>query len=339
MRFWIAIFIGCACFCSAYGQDIQYSQYYANPLYLNPAFTGAISHHRVAINHRIQWPSLPKAYTNYSASYDYHAGSLNSGFGLILNADRAGSANLQNTSATFNYSYTMGFNNELIIKPALSFGYVNRTIDNSKLFFGDQIDFGIAGAPTQDPSVGAIEPTSYLDIGTGILIYDKALWGGFSAFHVNQPSNSIIDGESYVPIKFSVHAGARIRMGNDAFKDIKKVSIAPSFVYKRQGDFQQLDLGTSFHYAPILVGFWYRGIPFLKSAAPKVINHDAVVFVLGVEFDDFHFGYSYDANISRLRSDTGGVHEFSLQYFFDIHFAHKGATRAQKILHCPAFNK
>jgi hypothetical protein len=40
-------------------QDIQMTQFYANPLYLNPAFTGANADSRVATGLRNQWAGLP----------------------------------------------------------------------------------------------------------------------------------------------------------------------------------------------------------------------------------------------------------------------------------------
>src|SRR5690554_623412 len=68
-------------------QDFQFSQYHESPLYLNPAFTGLGKMHRIAINSRIQWPNLPKAYLTNALSYDYNLDHLSSGFGLMLTRD------------------------------------------------------------------------------------------------------------------------------------------------------------------------------------------------------------------------------------------------------------
>ncbi|EMR01654.1 type IX secretion system membrane protein PorP/SprF [Cesiribacter andamanensis] len=45
-----------------FAQDPQFSQYYANPLYLNPALTGNGSAGRVGVNFRQQWPSIDALY-------------------------------------------------------------------------------------------------------------------------------------------------------------------------------------------------------------------------------------------------------------------------------------
>src|ERR1044071_6773334 len=53
-------------------QDPHFSQFFASPLTLNPAFTGKFDGSwRVAANHRDQWPSIPKAYVTTSASIDF----------------------------------------------------------------------------------------------------------------------------------------------------------------------------------------------------------------------------------------------------------------------------
>ena len=40
------------------GQDPEFTQFYANPLYLNPAFAGTARCSRVNLNYRNQWPGI-----------------------------------------------------------------------------------------------------------------------------------------------------------------------------------------------------------------------------------------------------------------------------------------
>ena len=53
-------------------QDPEFTQFYANPLYLNPAFAGTARCPRVNLNYRNQWPGISGTYVTYSASYDQH---------------------------------------------------------------------------------------------------------------------------------------------------------------------------------------------------------------------------------------------------------------------------
>src|SRR5437868_9753664 len=55
------------------GQDPHFSQFFASPLTLNPAFTGKFNgSFRVTGNYRNQWPEINKAFTTTTASVDFH---------------------------------------------------------------------------------------------------------------------------------------------------------------------------------------------------------------------------------------------------------------------------
>src|SRR5215207_7353319 len=56
----------------ALAQDPNFSQFFASPLTLNPAFTGKFDgDFRVAGNYRNQWPTINNAFTTYTASADF----------------------------------------------------------------------------------------------------------------------------------------------------------------------------------------------------------------------------------------------------------------------------
>ena len=53
-------------------QDPHFSQFFASPLTLNPAFTGKFNGTvRVAGNYRNQWPEINRAYVTNTASVDF----------------------------------------------------------------------------------------------------------------------------------------------------------------------------------------------------------------------------------------------------------------------------
>jgi len=53
-------------------QDPHFSQFFASPLTLNPAFTGKFDGTvRAAGNYRNQWPAFNDVYTTFTASVDF----------------------------------------------------------------------------------------------------------------------------------------------------------------------------------------------------------------------------------------------------------------------------
>ncbi|MEO1049471.1 MAG: type IX secretion system membrane protein PorP/SprF [Bacteroidota bacterium] len=332
------LFLLLVAFLNANAQDPQFSQYYASPLYLNPSFVGTTPYHRFIFNHRNQWPSIANGFVTYAFSYDYNLVDQNSGVGLLVTTDKAGSADLRSTTINLLYAYKLQLADKWVISPSIYFGYGSRNIDFNKLVFGDQLEFDLDGnIPTDDPSFGSLGNAGFFDFGAGILIYNKHFWGGISSYHLNQPNQSLLDGDSRLPVRTSVHAGAQIPIKTGPFSSNRNISVAPSFVYKRQGNFDQLDLGLRFLLQPVMIGFWYRGIPIQQNVNDN-ISQDAFVLILGMQFEQMEVGYSYDFTISELGPISGGAHEISLKYEVDLMLRRK-VKRKQKYIPCPTFIK
>ena len=332
----IVIFILLPFICKA--QDPEFSQYYAAPLYLNPAFAGTTFDHRFMANYRNQWPTIAQGYITSAFSYDYNLLQYNSGVGFMAVLDKAGTAGLKSNQFNFLYSYRLHVVNKWVIASGLNFGYAFRSIDFSKLLFGDQLQFDADGqAPSDDPTLYNLGMAHYFDFKAGILAYNKSFWFGFAANHLNRPNRSLVNEESTLPIKMTVHGGVRIPLYRGSFKIEHESVFSPSFVYKRQGNFDQLDIGASFLYDPISFGVWYRGIPVTQNVKDN-ISQDAVVAILGFQFEKVEVAYSYDFTVSELGPISGGAHEISLKYKLAIN-RHSKSKRKEKLIPCPTFNR
>jgi type IX secretion system PorP/SprF family membrane protein len=291
-------------------QDMQFTQFNAAPLYLNPAFTGSTIEHRVSTSYRNQWAGIPGGYTNYVLSYDYNMAEYNSGLGFLFAREQAGTGNLGNTEAAFLYSYHFRVNKSIFIQPGIKFNYVSRGVDFQKLIFNDQLANG-GGLSSDDIELSS---TSYLDVTSGVLLYSEKYWFGMAFNHMNQPNQSLTNNESPLYFKFSAHGGYKYELeGGDKRSTTRYLNLA--FQYKSQQKFDQLDLGVYYSHNPLVFGIWYRGIPLFKSYE-GVINNDAIALLVGyvIKEANLSIGYSYDATISRLASNSAGSHEISLIY-------------------------
>ncbi|MFH1321000.1 MAG: type IX secretion system membrane protein PorP/SprF [Bacteroidota bacterium] len=306
---------------NCFAQDPQFSQFYAAPLYLNPAFAGTSGGSRLIANYRHQWPSIPGAFVTYSFSFDHNFYKLNSGMSLFFNRDKAGSGGLRTTNMGYQYSYKLQLSRKWHVRFGMELSYRTRDIDFSSLVFNDQLLTG-ASATTETPPGDKV---SFLDFSSGLLAYSKKYWLGLSAHHLTQPNESLWeDNQSILPLIISLHGGAKIPVEDKAGKSTsvsgRKGSkyISPAFSYKAQEKYDQLDLGLYYYNNPVTIGIWYRGIPLLKAYQKGYQNNDAVIVLIGYKVKDLSIGYSYDLTISKLSiASTAGSHEISIIYEFN----------------------
>lgn len=311
-------------------QDPQFTQFYAAPMYLNPAFTGVTYEHRFVANYRNQWPGIRKTYQTYMASYDYNMNDLNSGIGVTIMQDRAGTAGLTHSQFGVNYAYHFKVSKFAEIRMGANINYNLKRIDFNKLKFNDQITTG----SSISLDAANYERLSYMDFAAGALLNSTEYWVGFSAKHLTQPNSSLIGDRVPLPISLSLHGGYRYIIEQKSKNDIKKY-ISPTFNYRHQQKYDQLDIGLYYYHLPLNVGVWYRGIPF-KKYAPTYSSSESIALLVGFDLSQYNLrvGYSYDITISKLGiANSWGAHEISMVYEIA-----KRKKRTRKVLvSCPKF--
>lgn len=320
-----------------FAQDPQFSQFASAPIYLNPAFTGTTKGQRLVSNYRQQWSNTGKGYTTFAFSYDYNLSEARSGFGFMAMVDKAGVLAMKTTTLGLSYAFRVQLNRKWMLTPAIQFGYGNRSINHEDILLPDQTIFGDQPSPTVDPLIGTMDGISYFDFSSGVLLYSKYLWVGLSAHHMTNPNLSMIDAESKLHMKTSLHTGFKIPLASGMFKSKITPSIAPSFIFKKQGDVTQVDVGLNFHYNPVQVGVWYRGMPqagYEEQGGGS--SRDALIILLGMDYQQLQFGYSYDITVSSLGTKPGGAHELSLTYYIQNMRPKKHKYRTKEIP-CPVF--
>ncbi len=309
----------------SFAQDPHFSQYYANPLYLNPAFAGTVICPRVILNFRDQWPSISGTYVTYNASYDQHIEKIAGGIGVLINTDRAGQGILNTTTASFMYSFRLEVNRHFFMKLALQASYFQKHLDWQKLTFPDMIDkrHGFVFNTNELPPNRLTKANA--DFAAGVLGYGEKYFVGFAVHHLTRPDEGFIS-KSRMPMKFTVHAGGIINL-------VKKVrrrsnehvpTLSPNILFMQQQNFQQINYGLYFNRYPFVGGLWFR---------QNFKNSDAVIFMVGLQLNMFKIGYSYDLTISKLTNATGGAHEVS----FALQFNCKEPSKRVKAINCPSF--
>lgn len=303
----------------SYGQDPQFTQFYANPIYLNPAFAGSHGCPRFAVNYRNEWPSLTGNYVTYSMSYDQYFKNISGGFGVIAMHDQQGQGTIFTSMLGAVYSYHLNVNRKFKMMFGARAAMFNKFLDWDKLTFGDMID-PRRGFIYQTGDVQRGGSRYFFDASAGMVGYNKHFFFGIAGHHLNRPDESMIIGSSRLPIRLTGHMGAKIPLGGKSqYKNI--TSIMPNVIYQYQNGFQELMFGTYIQYGAFNAGAWFR-------------NRDAFILTIGVDTGKFRLGYSYDITVSRLNNGvSGGSHEVSLGMLLNC----KDKPQSFKTISCPSF--
>jgi type IX secretion system PorP/SprF family membrane protein len=326
-------------------QDAHFSQFYANPLYLNPAYAGSVVCPRLVANFRHQWPVLSSKYTTYAASYDQHFEAISGGIGVLFVGDRAGAGTITTNAISLIYSFKADLTRDVAMRIALQATYQQKSVDFTHALFGDMIDpkfgFVFQTKETLDKYSKGVA-----DFSTGIIFYSDKFYGGVAVNHFTQPRESFYDNtgnETRLPMKISANFGAvlDIKQQRRREKNIGDMSISPNLIFQYQRNFlakgesySYLNVGLYYTCYPMIVGAWYR--QGLLREGTYTNRPDALVFLAGIEYTFLKIGYSYDFTIPSMKvgkPSTGGAHEVSAQF----HLPCPVKSRRVRHINCPKF--
>jgi type IX secretion system PorP/SprF family membrane protein len=300
-------------------QDPTFTQFYANPVYLNPAFAGSNNCPRFAMNYRNEWPNLSGNYVTTSASYDQYVKNISGGIGVLITNDQQGKGTIQTSMLGLVYSYHVKVNRKFSLMFGARASWYQKTLDWDKLTFGDMIDprKGFIYSSGDVPRGGK---RGFFDASAGVLGYSKNFFFGFAAHHLNEPNESMIIGNSKLPMRLTGHVGAEIKLGKKSRYN-NGTSIMPNIIYQYQQGFQELCIGTYIKHNVFTSGIWFR-------------NKDAFIVSLGINSKNFKIGYSYDITVSKLNNGTShGSHEISL----GLNLNCKAKPTTFRTIACPSF--
>ncbi len=309
-------------------QDPEFSQFYANPLYLNPALAGANICPRAILNYRNQWPSISKGYVTYNASYDQYVEKIQGGIGILINSDNAGGGILTSNTASLMYAYRLQASKKLHINLAVQGTFYQRRLGWDKLQFEDQIDdqLGFVNPTNEQPPDN--QSVIFPDFAAGMAFtYGNNFYGGFAAHHLSEPNMAFYNSsESNLPMKFTGHLGYNIDFtGSGGLgEERSEFYMSLNALYQQQGQFHQLNVGTYITRYPLVLGAWFRH---------NFENADAVIALVGIQWENMKIGYSYDITMSELSGNSGGAHEISFAWQFEC-IEKRRRIRAIK---CPQF--
>ena len=302
-------------------QDPHFSQFFASPLTLNPAFTGKFDGNiRAAGNFRNQWPTISNAFKTETASVDFHIMQNNIsqndtwGVGFMAYNDNTSDGVINYNYASVSTAYHKGLDEEGNHQLGLGFQatYANMSLNTSGLRFEDQYTTLGFTRSTNEIFNGTILKANYLDINTGILYNGRTneknnFYFGVSLYHITNPVIKFTGFSYALNPRATIHTGLYFPLN-----EIENISLHLSAMQSFQGKASETVFGGALQFAinkyanentSIYLGSWLR-------------LNDAFIPYLGLEYNSFRIGATYDINTSSLKtaSQTLGGIEVSLIY-------------------------
>lgn len=321
----------------AYGQDYQFSQFYALPQYYNPAFVGSNLNTRLTTAYRNQWTGL-QGWPGWVGAFDVYMKNMSSGAGLYISNNKINSLGFSQNLVMGQYAYRGKFNSKIRISSGIGIGFGQLTNSLNGKIYGDQLIQDPISPNTQDPFAGRTLQASFIDLQVGILIYTQKWWASISALHPHSPKVGL-EIESFIDPRINISGGYRFEMNKPAdYKgEISPNALTPALLLRSQGSASQVDVGLYVHYVPFVFGLWYRGLPFQQNESES-LNHDAITALFGIKQNNLSIGYSYDVNLSGLVNTLGGSHEITVTYEFKTKYLTMKSSRPTRGgLPCPSF--
>ena len=284
-------------------QDISFSQFYNNPIHLNPALAGSLHDgHKIDYNSRLQNPAISNRFSVRNISTDWFTDKLHGGIAVQLANHVSYNQTIVANSISIGYSYHLKLSEKYTLLAGIQFGWHQNFIDWNKLTFGSTID-PIAGfiypqgsfpaGKTFDNGWGT---RGFFNVNSGVAIASEKIYGGIAVKHLNTPHYSFINGPSKLPMLLVLHAGTKIKMSND-------LTVSPNAMYTSQYEFNSLVFGFNFQYKIFTIGVYTRAT---RTA----------IFSAGIEKKHFRISYSYDHGKSELSNSGLRAHELSFMINF-----------------------
>ncbi len=327
-------FLYTLCLCvsttALFAQDQQFSQFYAAPLGLNPALTGAMEgSYRVGATYRDQWRKvLDNPIKTFSIFADLRFDARKKknnddaiGLGIMFFNDKVSVVDFSTTQIAVSLAYhkALGVNNRQFLTFGLQGGLTQRNVSYGSLNFHDSFN-GNTGYTIPSAEVLPGNNFSYPDYSAGLnysaeVGKDGHFFAGAAIHHFLQPQISFYENDGVgnkLYSKYSLQLAANLPLSRD-----NRTQIHPRLLMAMQGPHLQINAGTNFRFA---MGQYGSSALHLGAWARPVRNSDgfgldAVVALAGIELDNMIFGLSYDLNLKALQvSQRQGAFEISITY-------------------------
>lgn len=327
----------------AKSQDYNFSQFWENRAYYNPAFAGIHPGEMNALlSYRKLWPKFKGNFSTVFFSADMKSYN-NYGFGVHFISSDEGGGFIKSNSAGLSYSWRGNLNRESgsYFQLGVRGSYTDERLSFNKYVFSGQLN-EIYGNIFGQPNLELInKKQNYWDFSFGAMFFIPwerhfkefmNTYIGFSVSHLTRPKDTFINDDFRLPMKISLQWNSFIRTNIFSLDKKSYMFVAPGLIFENQGDklmssssFNNFMIGADLLTDPIFGGIWYSSQLLNNSDE----NYSAVIFKLGVKLNSdnkkfqYRIAYTYDMSLGNLVKTTEGSHEITINLIYRFNAKYK----------------
>lgn len=272
-------------------QDLLLSQQFYSRINKNPAATGNVTDLDFFLLGHYQYIGVkdaPKSLLFNAQSYNE---KYKSGYGISLSYDNLGVAK-SITNAKLVYAYAMNLNEGCMLSFGLSAGVQYGYFNIDEYTFNDETEILDGDIPSGKET--KLSP----DFDFGAELTTPNLILGASVNHLtSNESSSLVSGRHF-------YGYARY-----LFKLSEIWDVAPSFVFMHRDKIEVMEIGAT----ALFKRFVWGGITWHPDLHSD-FSTNPVAFTLGVEYQRFRMGYTFDWAFGKVSRLSGNAHEIMFSY-------------------------
>jgi type IX secretion system PorP/SprF family membrane protein len=283
-------------------QQTQYTNILMNQYLYNPAYAGVIKGMQFNAGYRKQWSGFDGAPRVISGSgYGTLKKKPQMAVGGMVINDQLGLIN--RTSIYGSYSYHLKFNDKLRLGFGLSAGFVQY---NVKIYNARPYD------KEDNFLTSSILNANAFDANTGVLLYSKKFFFGFSAQQIPSGKIKWMNTIGRLTPHFYAYVGYDFTLD----KKKKEFTLQPSVLYRANSPLPyELEYNLKATYKSMVwLGASFRHAKTV-TALGKNWQNNSLCLMLGTNVKkQVTVGYSYDMSLSNIRNYNSGSHELLISF-------------------------
>ncbi|MDR0982415.1 MAG: PorP/SprF family type IX secretion system membrane protein [Culturomica sp.] len=313
-------------------QDYNFSQFWENRTYYNPAFVGIREGElNTHLDYRRLFPKLDGDFSTIKFSMDMKTyNNYGFGFNFISSDEGGGFIKANQVGLSYSWRGTLVEERGSWFQLGVKASFNNESLNTDKFIFSSQLDPIYGNIFSRPDLEGMKKKQNYLDFSAGAVfalpfrLYRENMmqnYIGIAFHHFTRPKNNFLEDDVKVPMRFTLqwHGGFETELYSLDRKS--RFQVRPGILFENQGEkmfsassFNNFSIGADIVSSPVMAGIWYSSQLLNKSDQ----NYSSMIFKLGIKFDSdkkhlqYRITYSYDMSLGNLVKTTEGSHEIGL---------------------------